>query len=302
MIELLQSIRADLLSRRLLPFVALAALALIGAIAFTVGGGNSSSTTTPVANIPNVPVSGASALPVAVAPANPNEAVSETPGGVRYQSQGPTRDPFVPLPAPPAAKSESSGGSSTPSNGASGSSSGGSSSGGSSGSSSGGSGSGSGSKEPAPTPAPKKPAKPQLDYDVSVLFGPASTTPGQPATLAPYQSLKLGQPFPSKQDVRFTFERVSENGKGAVFKLLAPPILHGTGACLPSNSECQAIDLEAGHSEELEYIEASGQVVVYELKVVSIAKKNSANAARAARKAKAARAHDKAHTALRSHG
>ena len=112
----------------------------------------------------------------------------------------------------------------------------------------------------------------------------------------------MGQPFPSKQDVRFTFERVSENGKGAVFKLLAPPILHGTGACLPSNSECQAIDLEAGHSEELEYIEASGQVVVYELKVVSIAKKNSANAARAARKAKAARAHDKAHTALRSHG
>ena len=150
---------------------------------------------------------------------------------------------------------------------------------------------------PAPAPAPKKPTKPQLAYDVSVLFGPAASTPGQPATLAPYQSLKLGQPFPSKQDVRFTFERVTENGSGAVFKLIVPPILHGTGACLPSNSECQAIDLEAGHAEELEYVEADGQIVVYELKVVSIAKKSSAGAARAARTAKIARAEAQARTA-----
>jgi hypothetical protein len=296
MIELLQSIRSDLLSRRLLPFVALATLALIAAIAFTIGGGGSSSSPTPLANVPSVPVSGASTLPVAVAPANPNEAVSETPGGLRYQSQGPTRDPFVPLPSPPASKSESTSGgagSSASSGNPGGSGSGGSSSGGSSG------GSGGGQKAPAPTPAPgpNKPSKPQLSYDVSVLFGPASTTPGQPATLAPYQSLKLGQPFPSKQDVRIAFERVTANGSGAVFKLLVPPILHGTGACLPSNSECQTIDLEAGHTEELEYVEANGQIVVYELKVVSIAKKSSASAARAARRAKVARAAARARAA-----
>jgi len=307
MTELLQSIKSDLLSRRLLPFVALAALALIGAIAFTIAGGGSSSNPTPLANVPSVPVSGASALPVAVAPANPNEAVSETPGGVRYQSQGPTRDPFVPLPSPPAAKSASTSGTTSGSSASSGNTGGSSSGGSSSGGSSGGSGSGGGQKAPAPTPAPKKPSKPQLDYDVSVLFGPASTTPGQPATLAPYQSLKLNQPFPSKQDVRIAFERVTANGSGAVFKLIVPPILHGTGVCLPSNSECQTIDLEAGHAEELEYVEASGQVVVYELKVVSIAKKSSAGAARAARKAKAARtavrakaarAREQAHVAL----
>lgn len=307
MIELLQSIKSDLLSRRLLPFVALAAIALIGAIAFTVTGGGSSSGTAPLANVPSAPVAGASTLAVAVAPANPNEAVSETPGGARYQSQGPTRDPFVPLPSPPATKSESAGGASPSSSaGAGSSSSGGSSSGGSSG----GSGSGGGAQKapaPAPAPAPKKQAKPQLEYDVSVLFGPASTTPGQPATLTPYQSLKLGQPFPSTQDVRISFERVTANSKGAVFKLLVPPILHGTGVCLPSNSECQTIDLEAGQAEELEYLEANGQPVVYELKVVSIAKKSSAGAARAAGRAKMARARmararAKAHAALAKRG
>lgn len=295
MIELLQSIKSDLFSRRLLPFVALAALALIGAIAFTVTGGGSSSGTAPLANAPSVPVGGASTLAVAVAPANPNEAVSETPGGARYQSQGPTRDPFVPLPSPPATKSESTSGANTSSSAGS-SGSGGSSSGGSSG----GSGSGGGGQKapaPAPAPAPKKPAKPQPEYDVSVLFGPASSTPGQPATLTPYQSLKLGQPFPSKQDVHISFERVTANGKGAVFKLLVPPILHGTGVCLPSNSECQTIDLEAGQVEELEYLEANGQPVVYELKVVSIAKKSSASAARAARRAKVAHAATRARTA-----
>lgn len=139
-------------------------------------------------------------------------------------------------------------------------------------------------------PAPKKPTKPQFPYIVSILFGPASTTPGQPATPTPYENLKLLQPLPSKQDVRISFERVTTDGKGAVFKLVTPPILRGTGICLPSTSECQTIDLEVGHSEELEYIEATGQAVVYELKVVSVTKKDgSANAARVKHNAKATR-------------
>jgi hypothetical protein len=277
MIELLQSIRSDLLSRRLLPFVALAAVALIAAVAYAVSAGSGGSAPAPVASLPSIPVTGsAPALPVTVAPTNPNEAVSETPGGIRYQSQGSTRDPFVALPAPPA-KTAASSSSSSPSSssGSAGSSSGGSSSG------SGGSTSkGSGGGQEAPAPAPKKTSKPKFDYVVSVLFGPASTTPGQVATLAPYEDIKPGQAFPSKQDPRFSFERVTNSGAGAVFKLVSPPILQGTGICLPSTSECQTIDLEPGHSEELEYIEANGQSVVYELKVVSISKGNGASAAR----------------------
>jgi hypothetical protein len=98
--------------------------------------------------------------------------------------------------------------------------------------------------------------------------------------------------------MRISFERVTTDGKGAVFKLVLPPILHGSGACLPSTSECQTIDLEAGHAEELEYIEANGQVVVYELKVVSIVKKGeSATAARVKHAAKAALALSKAKAA-----
>jgi hypothetical protein len=289
MTEFLQSIKSDLLSRRLLPFVALLAVALIATVAYAVAGGSSNSASTPVASAPSAPSSGVPVLPVSVAPANSNEAVSETPGGVRYQRQGPTRDPFTPLPSPSPAKTAStSGSSSSSSSGSSGKSSESSSSGSSSGGtgtgpSSGGSGTG---VPKAPAPAPKKPAKPQLDYDVSVLFGAASTTPGQPATLAPYESLKLGQPFPSKQHVRISFERVTASGNGAIFKLVVPPILHGEAICLPSNSECQTIDLEAGHSEELEYVEADGQLAVYELKVVSIVKKG-ASAARVEHKAKA---------------
>jgi len=287
MTEFLQSIKTDLLSRRLLPFVALLGVALIAAVAYTVAGGSGGSGSTPVASAPSAPSGSVPVLPVSVAPANSNEAVSETPGGVRYQSQGPTRDPFTPLPSPSPAKTAKASSSSSGSSGKSGESS-------SSGSSSGGTGTGpssggSGAAAPkAPAPAPKKPAKPQLDYDVSVLFGAASTTPGQPATLAPYESLKLGQPFPSKQDVRISFERVTASGNGAIFKLVVPPILHGAAICLPSNSECQTIDLEAGHSEELEYVEADGQLAIYELKVVSIVKKG-ANAASVEHKAKASR-------------
>jgi hypothetical protein len=289
MIEFLQSIRSDLSSRRLLPFVALAAVALIAAVGYAVTGGSGSSAPAPVASLPSISVTGsAPALPVTVAPTNPNEAVSETPSGIRYQSEGPTRDPFIPLPAPAVAQAATPSSSSSSSTG---SSSSGSSSSGAGGSSSKGSGGG----QEAPVPAPKKTSKPKFPYVVSILFGPASSTPGQPATLSPFESIKPGDPFPSKQDPRISFERVTAGGAGAVFKLVSPPILHGTGICLPSTSECQTIDLEPGHSEELEYVEANGQSVVYELKVVSITKGNGASAARVKhRDARAARMRRKA--------
>ncbi len=290
MTEFLQSIKSDLLSRRLLPFVALLAVALLAAVGYVVSGGQKSSASTPIASAPSgASPSRAGALAVTVAPANPNEAVSETPSGVRYQSQGPTRNPFIPLPASPAknastnSSSKSSASSST-SSPVSAVGSGGTSS----------KGSGSAGKEAVGKEAPpvrKKPAKPQFPYIVSIVFGRAATTPGQSATLTPYENLKISQLLPSAQDKRITFERVTSNGSGAVFKLVVPPILHGSGVCLPSSSECETIDLEAQHSEELEYIEADGQAVVYELKVVSITKKSaSASTARARREAKAARA------------
>lgn len=295
MTEFLQSIRSDLSSRRLLPFVALLGLALLAAVAYAMTGGAGSPSATPAASGPSASAGPAvTAIPVVVAPANPHQAVSETPAGARYQSQGPTRDPFIPLPSPPAPKTAAVGGSTTSSGKSTTSSPAGSTPGGT-GSTSGGSSAGG---QKAPAPAPKKQAKPQFPYMVAVLFGVAPATPGQPATLTPYENLKPGQPLPSKQNTRISFERVTGNGKGAVFKLVVPPILQGSGICLPSTSECQTIDLEAGHAEQLEYIEASGQAVVYELKVVSIAKKSGdATAASAGQAANSALANGNAKAA-----
>ena len=269
MIELLQSIRADLLSRRLLPFVALARLSpcrrdrLCGWPAAPVR------RTAPVANLPSVPVSGASTLRAwRWRPRTPTRPSPRPRAACATRAKARHATPSCPCPRRPRQTSESSGGSSSFEQ----------------------------RRErielrrvlgrlgrlglrrraeegtraraqkagQAPTRLRRlRPVRARLDH-------------ARPAgDLGALSNLKPGQPFPSKQDARISFERVSENGKGAVFKLLAAPILHGTGICLPSTSECQTIDLEAGHSEELEYIEANGQVVVYELKVVSIAKRTA---------------------------
>jgi hypothetical protein len=290
MTEFLRSVKSDLLSRRMLPFLIVVVVALLGAVGYAFTGGSAGSGPPAPASASSTSSTGGSAggvgsTPVSAAPANPQQAVSETPGGVRYQSQGPTRDPFVPLPTPKVATTTGSGKSSSSS---STSSSGGSSSGG--GSSSTGKGGG-GNSVPAPTPAkPSKPSKPQNPYTVAVLFGVPSSTPGQATTLVPYSNLSLGRALPSKQDARVVFERVTSDGKGAIFKFVVPPILHGTGVCLPSTSECQTIDLEVDHYETFEYVEASGQSVTYELGVVSITKNSgSASTAQVRRAANTAR-------------
>jgi hypothetical protein len=276
MIELLQSLRSDLLSRRLLPFVALALLVLAVAVGYALAGAGSGPA--PRASAPvNAPV-GQPALSVAAAAANPNAAESETPGGLRYQAGGPTRNPFTPLPEPKVAAAKTAPGSSS----SSGSSAGGSSSSGSGGAGAGGSGGKSGGTGPAPTPPkpskPSKPSKKAFPYDVSILFGKLPAAPGQEVTLPPYQNLQPQRPIPSNSEERIALERVNGNAKSAIFTLLAPAILRGEGVCLPSPSECQHLSLEAGHAEELEYVEENGQSFVYELKTVSIVKSSSQTA------------------------
>ncbi|MGH2880273.1 MAG: hypothetical protein ACRDK4_11795 [Solirubrobacteraceae bacterium] len=276
MTEFLQSLRSDLLSRRLLPFVALALLALAVALGYALAGAGSSPQ--PPAPAPAVGASQQSALTVVAASTNPNAAESETPGGLRYQSGGATRNPFTPLPEAKSSAPATSGSSSSTSGSSSSSSSGGSS-GSSGGSGSGGSGGKSGGTEPAPTPPksskPNKPNKKAFPYDVSILFGRLPATAGQEVTLPPYQNLQPQRPIPSGSEERIALERVNGNAKSAIFTLLAPAILRGQGVCLPSPSECQRLSLEVGRAEELEYIEENGQSFVYELKTVSIVKSSS---------------------------
>jgi hypothetical protein len=270
--DLLQSLRSDLLSRRLLPFVALALLALAVALGYALAGAGSNPS--PRAVAPTGGISRQAALTVVAASANPNAAESETPGGIRYQSGGATRNPFTSLLQAKSAVPKTSSSSSSSSSSTSGSS------GSTGGANSGGSGGKSVGAEPAPTPPkPRKQSKKaKFPYDVSVLFGKLPAAAGQEVTLPPYQNLQPRRPLPSSSDERIALERVNGNAKSAVFELLAPAILHGQGVCLPSPSACQHLALEAGQAEELEYIEEDGQVFVYELKTVSIVKSSSQTA------------------------
>jgi len=268
MSEFLNSVKADLLDRRLLPLVAVVVLALVGAIGYAVLGGGGSSATTPTAAVSTAPVVTSG---VAISQATPEKAVAETTGGVTVQRQGKARDPFTPLPEPkvktPAAASANS--SATTGSGTSSQSS-------TSGSGSTSQGSG-GSSKPS---KPSTPAKPKTVYHVAVLFGllPAGATP-LTAQLTPYENLKLLTPLPSAQQPLIVFRGVTAGGKSATFTLVGEAILHGNGACLPNASRCEAIDLQSGQSEQLEFLSAAGQPELYELRIVSIASTEASSAA-----------------------
>ncbi|MGO9322644.1 MAG: hypothetical protein ACLQBY_17835 [Solirubrobacteraceae bacterium] len=276
MSEFLSSVKADLTDRRLLPLVVLVAVALVGAVAYAVLGGGSS-TATPAAAVAGAPATASSG--VAISQASPEKAVAETTSGASIQRGGSARNPFTPLPGSKATSSTSAASSSaSKSTGAGTSSSGAGSGAGSSGSSSSGSGS-TGSSTTTPS-KPSTPAKPKTIYHVAVLFGvlPAGATP-QTAQLTPYETLKLLAPLPSAVQPLIVFRGVTVGGKSATFTLVGEAILHGDAACLPSAAQCEAIDLQSGQSEQLEYVSATGQPVVYELRIVSIVSARASSAA-----------------------
>ncbi|HEV3048084.1 MAG TPA: hypothetical protein VGY13_12080 [Solirubrobacteraceae bacterium] len=280
MSEFLSSVKADLLDRRLLPLVALVVLGLVGAVAWVALGGSSSPTTS--AHVASVAPTAPAGL--AVTQTTSEKAVAETTGGVALQHKGSSRDPFAPVPSAKKASTKSASGSNASSSGGSSSKSSSSSSSGS-GSSSGGSGSsGSGSGESTPsTPSkpssPSKPAAPKTVYHVAVLFGPVPAEAGAQSQLTPFENIKLLTPLPSPKQPLIVFRGVKAGGKSATFSLVSEAILHGNGACVPSNSQCQAVELQSGQSEQLQYVTEAGQSEIYELKVVSIVSAKASSAA-----------------------
>jgi hypothetical protein len=274
--EFLASLRADLTDRRLLPAVALVGACLLAAIAYAALGGSGGSaapqaSTGPVAT----PSPG-----IAVTATTPQHAVAETTDGSKEQAAGKARDPFAPLPgSAPAATSATSSSSSTSSAGST-----------SSGSSSPSSSEGSGGAAPetsgkSPGGEGKKQSKqPKTVYDVAIEFGtlPPGTTP-EDAQLTPFTKLKLQTPLPSAELPLLVFRGVTAKGKAATFTLVGEAILSGTGSCLPSATQCEAVDLKPGATEQLSYLSAEGQTTVYELRVLSIAAEKP--------KAKASKAH-----------
>jgi hypothetical protein len=300
MIDMLQSLKKDLLNGRLLPILVLLGVAVVGAVAYALLGGGGSSASSSVASTPVLPPPPTTVA--SPAPANPKVAVSETTDGSSYQRGGATRDPFVPLPekrkpgttataASGTSSSAGTGGGSSKSAGTGGSSTSGAGSTGGGSGASGGAGTGGGSRpgssgaggatETTPTPTPKPKKRPT--FEVALLFGLAPPV-GQNPQLTPYENLRHVTPLPSKQNPLLVLTAVGPGGKGAIFKLLQPAILKGKGTCMPSSSQCESIDLPVGQTEELSYTGETGQSLTYLLQVVSIAPvESSARSARVAR-------------------
>ncbi len=275
----LDSLRSDLLDRRFLPVLVILGVALAAAVAFAVLGGGSSTSSTPT------PVTGAAtgatgpAVAVAITPAPAaNEAVSETTSG-SHQHSGAPRNPFTPLPS---SKAKSTTASSTkPASSTAGSTS-------SSSTSSPGSSTGSGSTSPSKpaTPTKPKPKPAQKVYHVDVLFGAAPVgTPPQSIPLSAFNDLTRLYPLAVNGEAPLVFTGVTAGGSSAIFTIVREVFPHGPAVCHPSASQCQAIQLKPGQSEELEYIPTSGQALVYRLQLVSItaAKAGAAKAASAFR-------------------
>ena len=280
MTDFLGSLKADLLDKRMRPFLALVGVALLAAVGYAVLGGGSSSTTPPPAtSVLPVPV-GASGITVSQAPSSADQAVAETTSGSALQHGGPSRNPFVPLPSP-AAKSAATAAAATGTAAAGSKASG---SGASTTSPSESPSKTSTETPPATTPKPSTPAKPETVYHVAVLFGvvPAGTPPAS-VTLTPYANLKRLAPLPSAKQPLIVFRGVSAGGKSATFTLVGEAILRGTAKCLPSTSQCQAIELKTGQIEEFEYLPPAGPTVIYALQLVGITpSKASASVARRA--------------------
>jgi hypothetical protein len=283
------SLKSDLFDRRLTPVLALLGAALLAAIVYAVLGGGSSSPA-PAASAP-VAVPKTSGIAVTALATAKTSAAETTSGSAEQTVGGATRNPFKPLPgvksASTAATSAGASGSTT-SGAAAGSGSSGES--GSEGSSADGSGSESNSQSGG-TQQEKKSSKSGKAYKVSVLFGTAPAgTPALTAGLTSYEDLKRQQPLPSATQPLIVFRGVIAGGKSATFTLVGEAILRGSAACLPSASQCQAIDLKVGDTEELEYVPLGGTSVTYELHVVKIEAIKAKTADKAGKAAKVAKA------------
>jgi hypothetical protein len=269
MSEFFTSLKSDLLDRRFLPVLALVGVALAAALAYAVLGGGSSTSSTPLPGSASTGVrSGTGAIAISPAPANPKEAVSETTSGAHHKS-GTPRNPFTPLPS---TKTKSSTTSSSSSSHASGSSSSGS----------GKSTSSAGGTTPAATLKPIAPPKRiVVHFHTTAQFGvvpPAvEGAPPQPAQLKTYKDMALDEPLPGKENPQLVYLGVVlKTGKEAGFGLTGAAILHGSAVCKPSPTQCQAIVLAIGQTETLEVVDATGQSVTYELKLLSISRSVSA--------------------------
>jgi hypothetical protein len=215
-------------------------------------------------------VSKTSGIAVTAAASTKTPVAETTSGAAEQTAGGAARNPFKPLPGVKGATTAATPAAASPAP-ASGSAAGGESGSGSEGSSSESTSSGGSGAESNSRSGGKPQKKASKAYKVSVLFGTAPAgTPALSAGLNSYDDLKRQQPLPSATQPLIVFRGVVAGGKSATFTLVGEAILRGSAACLPSASQCQAIDLKEGDTEELEYVALGGTAITYELHVVKI--------------------------------
>jgi hypothetical protein len=239
----------------------------VAAVVYTVLGGSGSSATAPTSP---APVStGVAGIAVSLAPPNAQASVGETTSGSSDQHGGISRDPFTPLAIPKAQTTSTKTGGSTSSSSKTSTQTSSSSQ-------------GAGGTTPSKPSTPAKPKTPAVAYRVAVLFGVAPPgTPPQQLQLTPYANIARMTPLPSAKLPLLVFRGVTTGGKSATFTVVGEVILRGGGVCLPRASQCQAIDLQPGQTEEVEYLPARGEAVTYQLQVVTISSSKAAASAAA---------------------
>ncbi len=95
-------------------------------------------------------------------------------------------------------------------------------------------------------------------------------TPAQSIPMAAFDNLTRLYPLAVNGEAPLVFTGVTAGGSSAIFTIVREVFPHGPAVCHPSASQCQAIQLAPGQSEELEYIPPTGQALLYRLQIVSI--------------------------------
>lgn len=129
-----------------------------------------------------------------------------------------------------------------------------------------------GSTPPASTPrGDTSPRSYAAGYRVDVTYGRTGTTHAHD-DLARLDALSaLSAPL-------VLFLGVKDDGKSAVFTVLADAAVSGDGVCRPSANDCQVVGLKAGDAELFDVPASDGRALRYELQVDKVARRTASSA------------------------
>jgi hypothetical protein len=110
--------------------------------------------------------------------------------------------------------------------------------------------------------------------------GPSGTTgPTAPVTdLQDYAKVKVNTPLPDATDTILSVVGVTSSG-ALRFAVKQELFINGPGTCVPSPTNCQALDLQPGDIETFQYDSPTLGLVTYELAITSVNGKTAASTA-----------------------